>query len=144
MGAETIGWKDVGDDARWAAEHVVDEGKKIVGQGCLNIKRTAQRIVRDNSPIGYLPHYPRSISYEVTAAGADITGEVGPNRAKTQGGLGSYIEYGTIHNAPIPHLNPGLDQETPRFEHYVAELGERLLQGEGAPGAGPVADPGGG
>jgi hypothetical protein len=141
MGAKVTGLVELEADLRTASERVVEDGKKVVGQGCLNIKKDAQRIIRGNSRRGYLPHYPRAITYEVKAAGADITGEVGPERARLQGGLGRLIEYGSVNNAPIPHLTPALDAELPRFERYVAELGEKLL--EGLAGAdGPVVDAG--
>jgi hypothetical protein len=141
VGAKSYGWKEVGDDFAAAAENVVNDGKKIVGQGCLNIKKDAQRIIRANSPRGYLPHYPRAIGYDVTAHAADIVGEVGPDAGKLQGGLGRIIEYGTVNNAPIPHLSPSLDAELPRFERFAAEFGERLILGQQTDG-GPEVDPG--
>lgn len=143
MGAKTYGWKQLGDDMHTASERVVEDGKKIVGQGCNNIKKQAQGIIRDNSPRGYLPHYPRALGYEVTARGADITGVVGADPGKPQGGLGDLLEHGSIHNAPIPHTSPALDTELPKFARYAAELGEKLLNGQPGPD-GPVADPGGG
>lgn len=143
MGAKSEGLKEFVADLGKAAETVVEQAKKVVGRGCLNVKKDAQRIVRAASTKGYLPHYPRSISYDVTARGDSVTGVIGPDRNRLQGGLGRVIEYGTIHNAPIPHLSPALDAELPRLEQYAAELGERLLDGE--PGLdGPVTDPGGG
>lgn len=141
MGATTFGWKELGDDMHTASERIVEDGKKIVGQGCNNIKKQAKEIIKGNSPRGYLPHYPRAIGYDVTAHAADIVGEVGPDAGKLQGGLGRIIEYGTVNNAPIPHLSPSLDAELPRFEQYAAELGEKLLNGEAGPD-GPVQDPG--
>jgi hypothetical protein len=137
------GWKELGHDLNQASERIVEDGKKIVGQGCLNIKKQAQQIIRDRSVRGYLPHYPRSISYDVTANGDSITGVVGPDAAKLQGGLARIIEYGSVNSAPIPHLSPSLDDETPRFARYVAELGEKLINGQRGPD-GPVIDPGGG
>lgn len=143
MGARSEGWKELGRDLDLASERIVEAGKKIVGKGCLNIKKSAQRIIKERSKRGYLPHYPRSISYDVTARSADITGVVGPDAGKLQGGLGRILEDGTINNAPIPHLSPSLDDEVPRFEQYAAELGEKLLNGQPGPD-GPVTDPGGG
>jgi hypothetical protein len=141
MGAKSYGWKEVGDDFAKASKEVVEQGKKIVGQGCLNIKKDAQRIIRANSPRGYLPHYPRAISYEVTGRTADIVGEIGPDAAKLQGGLGRIIEFGTVNNAPIPHLVPALDAELPRFEQHVADFAADLIVGQQTAG-GPVEDPG--
>lgn len=144
MGAKSEGLKELAADLQKAADTVEDRGKRIVGQGCLHIKRDAQRIIRAASTKGYLPHYPRSISYTVTSGGGSIIGEIGPDRAKLQGGLGRIIEYGTVNSAPIPHLSPALDAEVPRFERFVAELGESLIAGERPPEGGPVTDPGGG
>jgi hypothetical protein len=142
MGAKSSGLKELAADLGKAAETVVEHGKRIVGQGCNNIKRDAQRIIRANSHRGYLPHYPRSITYDVTASGDTVRGEVGPDRARLQGGLGPLLEYGSVNNAPIPHLSPALDAEAPRFARYVAKLGESLILGENGPEGGPVTDPG--
>lgn len=143
MGAKASGFKELVADLDIAAETVVEEGKKVVGKGCMNIKRQAQRIVRENSPRHYLPHLPRAIGYDVTARAADITGECGADPAKLQGGLQRIIEFGTVNNAPIPHMIPAIDAEAPNFERYVGELGEKLLNGQKGPG-GPAVDPGGG
>ncbi|GAA0738802.1 hypothetical protein Drose_04160 [Dactylosporangium roseum] len=143
MGAKSHGWKRLAEDLGAARERVVEDGKKIVGKGCLHIKKQSQQIIRDRSKRGYLPHYPRAIGYDVTAHAADIIGEVGPDANKLQGGLGRIIEFGSVNSAPIPHLIPSLDDEVPRFVGHVQELGERLLNGEKGPD-GPVADPGGG
>lgn len=144
MGAKSEGLKELAADLQKAADEVEERGKRIVGQGCLNIKRQAQRTIRGASHRGYLPHYPRAITYDVRSGGGGILGEVGPERARLQGGLGRLLEYGSQNSAPIPHLNPALDAELPRFERFVAELGESLIAGERPPEGGPVTDPGGG
>jgi hypothetical protein len=142
MGAKSEGLKELAADLAKARDTVVEQGKRIVGQGCLNVKRQAQGIIRAASHRGYLPHYPRSITYDVTAHGDTVVGEVGPDRAKLQGGLGRLLEYGSRNSAPIPHLVPSLDAEVPRFEQYAAELGESLIAGQTPPAGGPVVDPG--
>ena len=141
MGAHSTGLVEIAAHLDKAATTILEQGKKVVGQGCLNIKRDAQRIIRAASHRGYLPHYPRSISYDVKAAGDSVIGEIGPDRAKLQGGLGRLIEYGSQNNAPIPHLNPALDAELPKFTRYASELAEKVLFGEPGPD-GPVTDPG--
>jgi hypothetical protein len=141
MGANSSGLRGLSDDLRAAVERLVPEAKKVVGKGCLEVKRDAKRVIRARSRRGYLPHYPRSISYEVKAAGAVITGEIGPDPAKPQGGLGGLLEYGSINNAPIPHLGPALDREEPVIARYLEELGVSVLEGERVDG--PDIDPGG-
>jgi hypothetical protein len=141
MGATSTGLAELAADLRKAAEQAVPDAKKVVGKGCLEIKRSAQRIIRAASHRGYLPHYPRSIGYEVTARGTVVTGVIGADPAKLQGGLGDLLERGSVNNAPIPHTSPALDAEEPVMVGYMEELGARLV--EGHPGLdGPVTDPG--
>lgn len=141
MGATSQGLRELADDLGKARDTVVEQAKKIVGKGCGNIKKQAQQIIRANSPRGYLPHYPRSIGYDVTASRDTVLGVVGPDKNKLQGGLGPYIEDGSIHNAPIPHLRPARDAEVPRFEQYAADFAQQLIEGQPVPD-GPVRDPG--
>ena len=141
MGARSTGLKELAADLNKAEATVVEQGKKIVGQGCNNIKKQAQNTIRANSPRGYLPHYPRALGYEVVAVGDMVRGTVGADPAKLQGGLGDLLENGSINNAPIPHTTPAWYAEIPRFQRYAAELGEKLLAGQPGP-AGPVTDPG--
>ncbi len=123
MGAKASGLTALSADLRDAADGAVEQAKKVVGKGCMNIKKEAQRIIRANSPRGYLPHYPRAISYEVKAAGTVVSGEIGPDASRMQGGLGSLIENGSVNNAPIPHLAPAIEAEEPRFAQYIEALG---------------------
>ena len=134
MGAKSEGLVELAADLQKAADTVVEQGKKVVGQGCLNIKRDAQRIVRGASHRGYLPHYPRSITYDVTREGDSVSVEIGPERGRLQGGLGAILEFGTSHSPPIPHLSPALDAEAPGFERYLGDLAGDLLEGARARG----------
>jgi hypothetical protein len=132
------GLSELTADLRKAADTAVEQTKKVVGRGCNNIKKDAKKKV---TGYAHLPHYPRSIDYEVTADGTTVTGEVGPNSAKLQGGLGRVIELGTRNNSPIPHLSPALDAEEPALERYLADLGYDLLAGRPLAG-GPTVDSG--
>jgi hypothetical protein len=73
-GAKVTGLSELSADLRKAAETVVEQAKKVVGAGCNNIKKDAKKRV---AGYAHLPHYPRSIDYDVTAAGTTVTGEVG-------------------------------------------------------------------
>lgn len=132
------GLSDLIGDLNHAAEVAVEQAKKVVGKGCNQIKKAAKKTV---TGYAHLPHYPRSIDYDVTAEGTTVTGEVGPNHEKLQGGLGRVIELGTVNNEPIPHLAPALDAEIPGFERYLGELGYDLIVGQPTPD-GPVTDSG--
>jgi hypothetical protein len=141
MGAKAHGLTELEADLRKAAEEAVPAAKKIAGKGSLNIKKDAQRIIRAYGHKGYLPHYPRAITYEVKASGTLVSSEIGPESTKLQGGLGRLIEYGSRNNSPIPHLNPALDAEEGPFYRYMEDLGESLLEGKRVEG-GPIVDPG--
>lgn len=143
MGAKAHGLTELEADLRKAAKEAVPAAKKIVGKGSLNIKKHAQQIIKGASKRGYLPHYPRAITYEVKASGTVVSSEIGPDSSKLQGGLGRLLEYGSRNNSPIPHLNPALDAEENVFYGYMEDLGEKLLEGMTVQG-GPVEDPGGG
>lgn len=140
MGAKATGLKELSEDMQKAVKDAIPGAKKVCGKGSLEVKKEARRIIKAYGHRGYLPHYPRSITYEVRASGAVVSSEIGPESEKKQGGLGPLIENGSINNDPIPHLNPALDLEEHVFYSYVEQLGASLL--EGAAVDGPVVDPG--
>ncbi|MGC5019015.1 hypothetical protein [Micromonospora sp. DT47] len=109
-----------------AAEDAVDEAKKVVSKGALNIKKDARRFA---SGIRHAPSYPYSIGYDTKVSGSSVSAEIGPDKDKRQGALGNILEYGTVNNAPFAHLGPALDIEGPKFVAAVEQLGVDLLEG---------------
>jgi hypothetical protein len=107
-----------------AEAEVDDKTQRVVGFGCNQIKKDWQRRW---TGYAHIPHLPRAISYDVDSAAGVITGEVGPDRLKMQGGLGSYIEFGTINNGPIPGGIPSHAAEEPKFERAMGDMAEKLL-----------------
>jgi len=140
MGAKATGLEELSEELQQAWKRAVPDAKKIVGKGALQVKREAQRIIRERSKRNYLPHYPRAISYDVEAHGTVVSAEIGPKAEKLQGGLGRLLELGSANNAPIPHLDPGLSLEEATFYGYMEDLGEKLLTGGYVDG--PEVDPG--
>lgn len=98
---------------------------KVVERGAVNIKRDSLSILRSYSSGNYLKHYPRSMSYDMVGK---LAAEIGPDSSKPQGGMGSGIEFGSVHTAPMPHLFPALDMEEPRFGKNVAGIVARYLK----------------
>jgi hypothetical protein len=99
----------------------------VVARGALNIKNdwrsnaaaTAGRHAR---------HYPRTVSYTITAFGRDIvSAEIGPDKGGVQGALGNLLEYGSEKTAPHNDGGRALAAELPRFEAQAALLAERGL-----------------
>lgn len=113
-------------DLEVASDEAVGAVERVVGAGCRNIQVGVRRRWAGHP---HIPHLGRAVDYDVTREGDTVSGEVGPNRAKRQGGLGSYIELGTVHSGPIPALSPELDIEAPKFERALGDLAADLLEG---------------
>ena len=100
------------------------EVQAVLGRAGLNIKKDAAARVGGRK---YLPAYPRSISYDVSAKLGGYQVEVGPDKDRPQGPLGNIIEDGSVNSAPIPHLSPALDAEEPKVVVALDALLGRLL-----------------
>lgn len=108
-------------------DDLIDKGERIVGQGALNIKKSAQRGVDGLGT--HIPHLARSFTYDrVVTKGTTISTEVGAEHERLQGKLDVFIEYGTPTSAPHPHWGPAADEEEPKFARYVKDLGVEALE----------------
>jgi hypothetical protein len=113
-----------GDDLRAAGPIAHVKGRAVVSKGSLNIKNEA----RKNAPgSGAAKHYPASINYDITETPVMIEGEIGPAEGRRQWGLGNLFEYGSENNPPMPHLEPALDHEEPKFYAAAALLAEEAI-----------------
>jgi hypothetical protein len=106
-------------------KEALPEGRKVVSKGALNMKNGMRRRVQG---IQHAPAYPYSIGYSLKTSGLTVEAEVGPDKAKRQGALGNILNYGTLNNAPIPHVEPALDDEEPKYLAALDDLGARLLE----------------
>ncbi|MFJ2631061.1 hypothetical protein ACIO6U_03730 [Streptomyces sp. NPDC087422] len=102
------------------------EARAIVSKGALNIK-TGWAANAQESSGHHAPHYPRSISYDVTEAPGLIEAEIGPDKDRTQGPLGNILEFGTSTQAGHNDGGRALDDEEPRFEAAVDALAQTAL-----------------
>ena len=98
----------------------------VVAKGALNVKKGAAKRIEGHP---HAPAYPAAISYDTFHTPGTSRAEIGPDKGKRQGALGNILEFGTVNNPPIPHLVPALDEEGPRFENAIGDLGVRLLDG---------------
>lgn len=113
------------------AEEIAGSYPRVEQQLVATTKRGAHNIAEDArqriSGHRRLPHYPRSITYDVTVDGDVIEAEVGPDKDRPQGPLGNILEFGTSKAPPMPHLLPALDAEEPRWvDHIVRAAGDIL------------------
>lgn len=101
------------------------EARKVVAKGALNIKTDARRRV---SGLAHAPSYSNSITFDSHETATGGWAEIGPDKSKRQGALGNLIEYGSVNNAPIPHMAPAAEAETPKFEKAMEDLAAALLK----------------
>lgn len=105
---------------------VPNEAEKVVAKGALNIKNGARQ--RVGSP-AHAPAYPSSITYDMRNGLRGPEAEIGPDKDRRQGALGNLMEFGSVNNAPIPHIRPAADEELPKFERAMEDLAVKLLEG---------------
>lgn len=115
------------DDLNGAAVKIGPAVRAVVSRGAVNIKKDAAARFEAQRVGAYLPLYSRSIDYDLESSGGVTTAVIGPNSDKVQGAFGVGIEYGSTHSAPLPHLNPALDAEDPKFEVALADAAVRSL-----------------
>lgn len=132
MDVRMFGLEELARDFRDAEDKIGPDVKKVTSKTCLEIKKRATRIVTGH---GSIPNLGRTFNYDVTVTGDTITGEVGADITKKTGGgrerepgsIDFVIEYGGIHNAPIPHWRPAAEAEVPLWERYLGDAAEGAL-----------------
>ncbi|MET0426279.1 MAG: hypothetical protein ABW046_20590 [Actinoplanes sp.] len=120
------GLKGLIADLERAAMVTPVETRAVVQKGALNVK-TGWR--RRWSGLGHAPAVAKSITYDTTARGLTFGAEIGPENHKRQAPLANLLEYGSVNNAPIPGGAPALEEERPKFERALEDLGYRSLGG---------------
>lgn len=116
------------DDLANNVDRLKPEVDQVVERGALNVRRDARRLIREQSTGTYLPHYPRSITYDVDDPVDYAEAEIGPEEGKPQGGMGRGVEFGSARTAPLPHLHPALDLEIPRLVKHLRRVVGKALQ----------------
>ena len=107
-----------------AQSRALPEVESVVKKGADNIKKDwTQRW----SGMAHAPALPRAITYDIYHLPGSIRGQVGPDKDKRQGPLGSIVEFGTVKNAPRPGGLPALETEAPRMEKALSDLTAKLL-----------------
>lgn len=127
MGAKLTGADELIADLNYAAEHVVDETKKVVKRGAQNIKRDTQA---KWAGARYAPSLASAVTYDVDVLSKAVRAQIGPDKSRRQGALGNIYEYGVPGTAPQPALSPALDAEEPRFVKALEDMAGDLLEGK--------------
>lgn len=96
----------------------------VVSRGALNIKNDW----RDRlSGLPHLPHLPDAITYDLDVKLGRISAEVGPDKSRRQGPLGSIAEFGSVNNPPRLDGQHALDAETPKYFAAVEAVAQNAL-----------------
>jgi hypothetical protein len=74
-------------------------------------------------------HMPRAINHDITVEPSAVDAEIGADHSLSQGVLAHFIEFGTLHSAPIPGGQPALDDEEPRYVKGLANAAEKVVRG---------------
>lgn len=101
---------------REAPQKLQTAARRNVSKTALEVKKGAQTRVQAglSATKSHLPHYARSIDYDLTAGG--LSADVGPNPSKIQGAFGRGVEFGSSRAGPIPHMLPAADDQWPLFQ----------------------------
>ena len=103
----------------------LDQARQVVAKGALNIKKDwAQRW----SGLAHAPSVGAAVTYDLVNLLTAIEAEVGPDKDRRQGALGNLLEFGSVHNGPIPGGLPALQAEGPRFLTATEQLGVNALE----------------
>lgn len=83
------------------------------------------------APSRHLPYIGASVSFDVAGTSGAYTAEIGPDKGRTQGPLGTLIEdaNGAARNRATHAGNNAGRREAPRFERAVGEVGEKGVGG---------------
>lgn len=97
----------------------------VVSKGALNIKRDWQA---SWAGLSRLPALASSISYDTTVRRTEVEAEIGPDKTRRQGALGTIAEFGTSRTAPRPGGGPALAAEEARFLTAVEKIAAGILE----------------
>lgn len=97
------------------------EFRKVVEKGALNIKNAMRA---DAAGHRTFPHFPSSISYDMTA---EFKAEIGPDKSRVQGALGNLLYFGTSRSGGVLDINGPIAREAPRLEDFAADVAADIL-----------------
>jgi len=99
---------------------VVQEARKVVAKGSLNIKNDARERISDHPSWKRLAH---TINYDLAGLSAVIGYD-----DRGQGELAGIAEFGSARHAPHPALFPAAQDEAPRFADEIAKVAAKAIE----------------
>lgn len=97
----------------------------VLSKGALNIKNQMRESFEASGNAGFR-FVGRSVSYDLTTEGNELSAEIGPT--KPEGALANVAIFGTPRGGgTVADPREALDAEAPRFEKALADLAEELF-----------------
>ena len=97
----------------------------VLSKGALNIKNRMRESFVASGNAGFR-HVGRTVSYDLTTEGTELSAEIGPT--KPEGALANVAIFGTPRGGgTVADPREALEAEAPRFEKALADLAEELF-----------------
>ena len=97
----------------------------VLSKGALNIKNQMRESFEASGNPGFR-HVGRTVSYDLTTEGNELSAEIGPT--KPEGALANVAIFGTPRGGgTVADPREALEAEAPRFEKALADLAEELF-----------------
>ena len=103
-----------------ASSGLVDEARKVVFKGAMNVKEGTRSRVSSH------PTW-RRLAASVDFEQVGLEAEVGYNDVG-QGELAGIAEFGSARHAPHPALMPAAREEAPRFEKALLDVAAKIVE----------------
>jgi hypothetical protein len=108
-----------------AVDRAEPELTTLVAQGATTGAAAARSLIGALTEGTFLPHYPKSIGFDMVGR---LAAEFGPDSSKPQGGMGRGIEFGSATTGPKPHMLPAADIVEQGFGGLAGAVLERVLR----------------
>lgn len=102
-----------------------EELHKVTQRGAFNIKGRWRELWSGHQ---HIPALPQAVTYDTELRGLASMAEIGVDKNRRQGPLGNIIAFGSPHSAPIPGPLTALDEEAPRYEKAILDVGASFLE----------------
>jgi hypothetical protein len=109
-----------------AGREVTLAATKVIERSALAVKQGMQQDFTNigAAPHGTVPHIADAIDYDVRG----LSYEVGINKARRQGPLGSILAFGTSTQPALVDHEAAMRRELPRLEFTLGEVGVMVLE----------------
>lgn len=126
IGFRVVNWHHVRKDIEDGQQDASGEFRKVVAASALRVKNDWRARW---SPSRHLPYLGSSVTFDLKTTGEIYEAEIGPDKLRTQGPLGTIIENanGGARNRATHAGNRAGRAEAPRFEREAADAAAKAV-----------------